>query len=280
MVTVQVSAHRKPAHQGTAPARILPLTPAALGAACRCLVHTQARHALQVAEVGGVSLPIALGLWWMMFPVLCKVRYEVLHVLFKHRTVWKQILTSLALNWVVGPALMTALAWACLPDLPSYRNGVIMVGLARCIAMVLLWNQLARGDAELCAITVAINSIFQIVLYAPLSVFYIGVLSGGTVPLAFWPVCKAVLLFLGVPLVAGILLRVVLLWAKGRTWFDTRFMPWFGPTALVALVYTIIVMFAAQGDKIVNEIGHVARVAVPMLIYFFTMFVLSMVICW
>eukprot|EP00276_Gloeochaete_wittrockiana_P010402 CAMPEP_0184655092 /NCGR_PEP_ID=MMETSP0308-20130426/12721_1 /TAXON_ID=38269 /ORGANISM="Gloeochaete witrockiana, Strain SAG 46.84" /LENGTH=1000 /DNA_ID=CAMNT_0027091361 /DNA_START=24 /DNA_END=3026 /DNA_ORIENTATION=+ len=239
------------------------------------------KRGLQVSDIGGVSLPIAIGLWWMMFPVLTKVRYELLTVLLFQRRTMYQLFISFLLNWIVGPALMTGFAWACLPDLPAYRNGVIMVGLARCIAMVLIWNQLARGHEDLCAVVVAFNSVLQIILYAPMSVFYLNVVSGGSgVQVGFWPVAKSVLLFLGIPLVAGILLRLFILLTAGRTWFDKRFLPYFGPSALLALVYTIIVMFASQGDKIVNDIGSVARVAVPMVIYFFVMFFSSLAISW
>jgi len=239
------------------------------------------KQGLQVSEIGGVSLPIAIGLWWMMLPVLTKVRYELLGVLLSQKRIAYQFFISFVLNWLIGPALMTALAWACLPDLPAYRNGVVMVGLARCIAMVLIWNQLARGDGDLCAVMVAFNSVLQILLYAPLSLFYLNVVSGSSAAnVAFWTVAKSVLLFLGIPLVAGILLRVLIIGLAGRKWFETKFMPYFGPTALLALVYTIIVMFASQGDKIVGEIGNVARVAVPMTIYFFIMFFSSLAISW
>eukprot|EP00877_Chromochloris_zofingiensis_P004850 jgi/Chrzof1/14366/Cz09g00060.t1 len=237
------------------------------------------KQALQVSNIAGVSLPIALGLWWMMFPVLTKVKYELLGLLLRQKAVAKQFTVSFILNWVVGPALMAGLAWACLPDLPHYRNGVILVGLARCIAMVLIWNELSLGHNELCAVIVAINSVLQIVLYSPLALFYIKVVSHGEdVNVGFWPVAKSVLLFLGVPLVAGILLRYILLLIKDQEWFEKKFMPWFGPTALLALLYTIIVMFASQGDKIIGEIGNVARVAVPMLIYFSLMFFSSLAI--
>eukprot|EP00877_Chromochloris_zofingiensis_P010831 jgi/Chrzof1/6000/Cz17g00070.t1 len=237
------------------------------------------KQALQVSNIAGVSLPIALGLWWMMFPVLTKVKYELLGLLLRQKAVAKQFTVSFILNWVIGPALMVGLAWACLSDLPHYRNGVILVGLARCIAMVLIWNELSLGHNELCAVMVAINSVLQIVLYSPLALFYIKVVSrGDDVDVGFWPVAKSVLLFLGVPLVAGIVLRYILLLIKDKEWFETKFMPWFGPTALLALLYTIIVMFASQGDKIIGEIGNVARVAVPMLIYFSLMFFASLAI--
>eukprot|EP00882_Tetradesmus_deserticola_P009676 GHRQ01010217.1.p1 GENE.GHRQ01010217.1~~GHRQ01010217.1.p1 ORF type:complete len:395 (+),score=129.49 GHRQ01010217.1:645-1829(+) len=234
----------------------------------------QVRSGLAVLHIGNVSLPIALGLWLMMWPVLTKVRYELLGTLLTSRGALKQFGVSFALNWVLGPALMTGLAWACLPDLPGFRNGVIMVGLARCIAMVLIWNEMARGSPELCAVMVAFNSVLQIVLYAPLSLFYLQVVSGGAaMHVGFWPVAKSVLLFLGVPLVAGIILRYGLIAVKSKDWLDKKFMPWFGPCALLGLLYTIVVMFASQ--NILSQIGNVARVAVPMLIYFMVMFFAS-----
>lgn len=236
---------------------------------------------LQVVDIFGVSLPIALGLWGMMLPVLTKVRYELLHVLFKSKYVVKQFSVSFVLNWIIGPALMTALAWACLPDLPNFRNGVIMVGLARCIAMVLLWNDLAQGDPELCAVLVAFNSVMQVVLYAPLSMFYLVVVSGSSgITVSFWEVARSVLIFLGIPLVGGVLLRLLIIQTAGRRWFETKFMPWFGPVALLSLIYTIIVMFAIQGHNIIDQIGSVCRVAVPMVFYFSLMFFGSATLSW
>jgi len=239
------------------------------------------KAAFQVAEIGGVSLPIALGLWIMMLPVLTKVQYELLGQLLRKKSAAKQFSVSFVLNWVIGPALMTGLAWACLPDLPGYRNGVIMVGLARCIAMVLIWNEVAQGNRELCGVMVAFNSVLQIVLYTPLSIFYLQVVSGsGGVHVSFWNVAKSVLLFLGVPLVAGVILRYGILLVKPRTWLDQKFLPYFSPLALLGLLYTIIVLFANQGYEIVSDIGAVCRVAVPMLIYFVIMFAGSFTLSW
>lgn len=181
-----------------------------------------------------------------------------------------QVLLSLLLNWVIGPLLMTGLAWATLPDLPGYRNGVILVGIARCIAMVLVWNELAGGGAEYCAVLVAVNSVMQIVLYAPLTYFYLTVVSrsGASLGFGIWPVARSVLVFLGAPLVAGVTTRYTVVALKGRDWLDRTFLPWFGPISLLALVYTVLVLFALQGRQIVNKVGDVARVAVPMLLYF------------
>lgn len=234
-------------------------------------------------HIGEVSLPLAIGLWMMMLPVLTKVRYELLGPLLKQRAVAKQLGVSMFLNWLLGPALMTGLAWACLPDLPRYRNGVIMVGLARCIAMVLIWNDLSGGHPELCAVTVAVNSVLQIVLYAPLSLIYLGpaALAGtGGAAQGFWLVAKSVLLFLGLPLAAALILRYTILALSSRRFLEQRIMPYFGPVALLSLLYTIVALFAAQGDRIVSEIGAICRVAVPMLIYFFLQFGLGIAAAW
>lgn len=240
---------------------------------------------LDVVQVDTVSLPIAIGLWLMMWPVLCKVRYELLWKLLREKGVWQQMVTSLALNWLVGPLLMTGLAWATLPDLPGYRAGVIMVGLARCIAMVLIWNQLARGNPEYCAVLVAVNSVMQIVLYAPLALFYLQVVSrqflgnGQTLHIGFWQVCRSVLIFLGAPLVAGIVTRYSVIALFGKECFD-KFMVYFGPVALLALIYTVIVLFGLQGHRVISEIGDVFRVAVPMLLYFSIMWTGTVLIAW
>ena len=180
---------------------------------------------------------------------------------------------------------MLAIAWATLPDLAHYRNGVIMVGLARCIAMVLIWNQLARGDPEYCAILVAINSVLQIILYAPLALFFLVVISrqytgaGESFTLNYWDVCRSVFLFLGVPLVAAVLTRFVLLAVAGREWFERIFVPIISPVALLALLWTVFAIFTIQGHNIIDNIGSVCRVAVPMVIYFIVMFSTSLALC-
>lgn len=240
---------------------------------------------LDTVKIDTVSLPIAIGLWMMMWPVLCKVRYELFWSLLHERGVWQQMVMSLVLNWLVGPMLMTGLAWATLPDLPGYRAGVIMVGLARCIAMVLIWNQLARGNPEYCAILVAVNSVMQIVLYSPLALFYLQVVSrqylggGQGLHISFWKVCRSVLIFLGAPLLAGIVTRYSVIALFGKQRFD-KFMTYFGPVALLALVYTIIVLFGLQGHRVIQEIGNVFRVAVPMLLYFTIMWIGTVSIAW
>ncbi|CAM6097975.1 unnamed protein product [Calypogeia fissa] len=241
---------------------------------------TSIRRKLQVVKLASVSLPIAIGLWVMMYPVLCRVKYELLYKMLKSGQLSKNLVLSLVLNWVVGPALMTGLAWATLPDLPHYRTGVILIGIARCIAMVLIWNELAEGDSELCAIIVAVNSVLQIALFTPVSLFYLKVVSRGVgVDVGAWTVAKSVLLFLGLPLAAGFLTRVILRKAAGSRWYDTKFLPIIGPWALIGLLYTIFVMFSIQAHEIVHNIGNVARVVVPMLLYFSITFASSLAVC-
>lgn len=242
--------------------------------------------ALNSSQIITVSLPVAFGLWFMMWPVLVKVSYESLGSIFRQREIWRFMGVSLILNWIVGPLLMLALAWATLPDLPLYRNGVIMVGLARCIAMVLIWNQLARGDPEYCAILVAINSVLQMVLYAPLTLFYLQVVSrqylggGDTLNLSFWLVCRSVLLFLGVPLAAAVVTRYGVMAIGGREWFQRKFVPVISPLALIALLWTIFAMFVLQGQSIVHDIGSVFRVMVPLVLYFAIIFSSVLWLCW
>nr|ASV64940.1 arsenite antiporter [Pteris vittata] len=239
------------------------------------------KEAFEVAEIGSVSLPIAIGLWVMMYPVLCKVQYEILGRLLREARSAKMIGTSIVLNWVVGPALMTGLAWATLPDLADFRNGVILVGIARCIAMVLIWNDLAKGDSEYCAILVAINSILQIILYTPFALFYLKVVSGGSgLNVSTWTVAKSVLLFLGIPLAGGALTRLFGILAFGRTWYQTKFLPFIGPWALIGLLYTIFVMFSIQAEQIVDNIVNVVRVAVPLVLYFVIVFFASLALCY
>nr|WP_245565173.1 ACR3 family arsenite efflux transporter [Nocardioides insulae] len=227
---------------------------------------------LAKVEVGSVSLPIAIGLLVMMYPVLAKVRYDELGQVTTDKPM---LITSVLLNWILGPALMFALAWLLLPDLPAYRTGLIIVGLARCIAMVLIWNDLACGDREAAAILVAINSVFQIIAFAGLGYFYLQVLPGWlglprTVGLdvSVWGIAKSVLIFLGIPLLAGFLTRTLGERAKGRDWYETTVLPRIGPAALYGLLFTIVVLFALQGDTITNQPLDVARIALPLLAYF------------
>jgi ACR3 family arsenite transporter len=229
-------------------------------------------------RIDTVSLPIAIGLLWMMYPVLAKVKYEELG---KVAQAWEQFSVSLVLNWVIGPVIMFVLAWVLLPDLPHYRTGLIIVGLARCIAMVLIWNMLAEGDNEYCAVLVALNSVFQIIMYSPLAYFYLAVVPGwlggeGTVvDIGMGDIAKSVLIFLGIPLAAGIITRFSMIRRKGEEWYDNVLMPKLGPTALVGLLFTIVVMFSMQGDKILAAPLDVLRVAIPLVIYFLLMFAVS-----
>jgi ACR3 family arsenite transporter len=207
----------------------------------------------------------------MMYPVLAKVRYDRLDTVTGDR---RLLVSSLVLNWLIGPAVMFALAWLLLPDLPEYRTGLIIVGLARCIAMVLIWNDLACGNREAAAVLVAINSIFQVVAFAALGWFYLQVLPGWlglsqtTLHVSTWDIARSVLIFLGIPLLAGYLSRKLGERSKGRAWYESRFLPKIGPVALYGLLFTIVILFALQGDTITSQPGDVARIALPLLAYF------------
>jgi ACR3 family arsenite transporter len=237
--------------------------------------------ALDRFQVAGVSLPIALGLLWMMYPVLARVKYESLG---RFRAQGRLLAASMVFNWLLGPALMFALAWIFLPDLPHYRNGLILIGLARCIAMVLIWNMLARGDGDAAAVLVALNSLFQILFYSVLGWFYLSALpgwlgaEGTTFTVSMWDIAKSVLIFLGIPLAAGAATRLLLVPRRGADWYDNVLMPRLGPTALLGLLYTIVLLFAMQGDRILAAPLDVARIAVPLVIYFLVMFTLAFVI--
>ena len=230
--------------------------------------------ALSVIEIDNISLPIALGLLIMMYPVLAKVRYDRLDTVTGDRTL---LISSLILNWVLGPALMFALAWLLLPDLPEYRTGLIIVGLARCIAMVIIWNDLACGDREAAAVLVAINSVFQVIMFAVLGWFYLSILPGWlgleqtTLDVSPWQIAKSVLIFLGIPLVAGFLTRHFGERAKGREWYEGTFLPKIGPWALYGLLFTIVILFALQGEQITSQPWDVVRIALPLLAYFILM---------
>jgi arsenite transporter len=227
--------------------------------------------ALEAVQVDGISLPIALGLLVMMYPVLAKVRYDRLDTVTADR---KLLVSSLVLNWVLGPALMFALAWLFLADLPEYRTGLIVVGLARCIAMVIIWNDLACGDREAAAVLVALNSVFQVLMFAVLGWFYLSVLPGWLhlpqTAIATSPgqIAKSVLIFLGIPLLAGYLSRRLGEKVKGRSWYESEFLPRIGPWALYGLLFTIVILFALQGHQITTRPWDVARIALPLLAYF------------
>jgi ACR3 family arsenite transporter len=235
---------------------------------------------LNKLQVGTVSLPIAAGLLLMMYPVLAKVRYEEIGRR-RHDGVSNAAFfgTSLVLSWVVGPLLMFALAWLLLPNQPAYRTGVIIVGLARCIAMVLIWNDIAKGDRDRTALLVVFNAIFQVAAYAVLGWFYLSIFPGWLgldtqgFEVGIWEVAKTVLIFLGIPLTAGFLTRRIGIERKGRDWYDTRFLPRIGPVTLYGLLFTIVLLFAIQGDKITSQPGDVARIALPLLAYFAIMWI-------
>lgn len=217
--------------------------------------------ALDTVQVDGVSVPIALGLLVMMYPVLAKVRYDRMGAVAGDR---RLMVSSLLLNWVVGPAVMFTLAWTLLPDLPEYRTGLIIVGLARCIAMVVVWNDLACGDREATAVLVAINSVFQVIMFAVLGWFYLTVLPGWlgleqtSIDASPWQIAKSVLIFLGER-------------AKGRDWYEQKFLPRLGPWALYGLLFTIVILFAMQGEQITSNPLDVVRIALPLLLYFVIM---------
>lgn len=232
--------------------------------------------ALARVEVGGISLPIAIGLLVMMYPVLAKVRYDRLgHVTGDRRL----MVSSLVINWAVGPAVMFALAWIFLPDLPEYRTGLIVVGLARCIAMVIIWNDLACGDREAAAVLVALNSVFQVVMFGVLGWFYLDLLprrlglgDGQGLDVPVWHIALNVVVFLGIPLLAGFLTRRIGEQRMGRRSYETGFLPRIGPWALYGLLFTIVILFALQGKTITSQPLDVARIALPLLVYFAIMF--------
>ena len=233
---------------------------------------------LDRVKVDTVSLPIALGLLLMMYPVLAKVRYSTLGAVTSDR---RMLGLSLVLNWVIGPAVMFGLAWLLLPDLPEYRTGLIIVGLARCIAMVLIWNDLACGNREAATLLVAVNSMFQILAYSLLGYFYLELLprwlgfDQQPLDVSVLEIAKSVLIFLGVPLLAGFLTRVVGERRKGLDWYEHTFLPRIGPVALYGLLFTIVVLFALQGDAITSAPFDVARIALPLLVYFVIMWTSS-----
>ena len=233
---------------------------------------------LDSLRVGTVSLPIALGLLLMMYPVLAKVRYGELGHLAGER---RLMLSSLFLNWIVGPLLMFTLAWIFLADQPEFRTGLIIVGLARCIAMVLIWSDLACADREATAVLVAINSLFQIVAYSLLGWFYLTVLPGWLgldsqgFEVSIWEVARTVLIFLGIPLLAGFMTRLICVRKRGEKWYEERFLPRISPLALHGLLFTIVLLFAIQGSAITDDPLDVARIALPLLAYFLLMFGVS-----
>ncbi|WP_062073153.1 ACR3 family arsenite efflux transporter [Demequina sediminicola] len=235
---------------------------------------------LESMEVAGISIPIAIGLLVMMYPVLAKVRYDKVAAVTGDK---KLLTSSLVLNWVVGPMVMFTLAWTFLPDLPEYRTGLIIVGLARCIAMVVIWNDLACGDREAAAVLVAINSVFQVVAFSVLGWFYLTVLPGWLgldtqgLDASIGTIALNVLVFLGVPLALGFASRAIGERVKGREWYEEKYLPRISPWALYGLLFTIVLLFVLQGEQVVANPWDVVRIAIPLLCYFAIMWALGMI---
>lgn len=232
-------------------------------------------------EVNGISIPIAIGLLIMMYPPLAKVRYDKTAEIAADK---RLMVVSLVLNWIVGPAVMFTLAWIFLADQPELRTGLIIVGLARCIAMVLVWSDLSCADREATAVLVAINSVFQVLMFGALGWFYLQVLPSWlglettTAQFSFWAIVSSVLVFLGIPLLAGLLSRTIGEKIKGQTWYEEKFLPAISPMSLIGLLYTIVLLFSLQGDQIVSQPWTVVRLAVPLFVYFIGMFFISLFI--
>lgn len=257
--------------------KILPLAiilSIVLGVLLSVFVPTS-RDAFDGVEIVGVSVPLAVGMIVMMIPPLCKVEWENLHVMIRQGKYLKHIIISLVLNWIVCPFIMFGLAWLTLFDLPEYRIGIIMIGLARCIAMVMVWNEIAGGDHNLCAILVLMNSVLQIALYAPYQMFFCYVITGDSKGSTMTPysfVAKSVAFFLGVPLGFGLLIRLFAYFIIGIEKFKAKILPFISPWAFIGLMYTIIVIFIQRGNAFIKDIRSALRCFVPLLVYF--------IVCW